>query len=211
MDSSLVFPREPFRDTVYLKSVVKDPNIEVGEFSMYNDWVNHPADFEKNCVLYHYPVNPEKLIIGKFCSIACGARFMFTSGNHASASLSNYPFPIFFREWGLEGKDICSAWDNKGDIVIGNDVWIGYEAIIMQGVKIGDGAVIGARSVVTRDVEPFSIVAGSPARKIRYRFGEETISRLLKLEWWNWPEESIRKHIDDLREGRLDALELETD
>ena len=117
-----------------------------------------PRDFEKYNVLYHYPVNGVRLVIGRFCSIACGAKFMFTSGNHSMQSLANYTFPIFFDEWGLDVKDICDAWDNKGDTVIGNDVWIGYEAVIMLGVKIGDGAVIGTRALVTKDVPPYTIV-----------------------------------------------------
>ncbi len=119
---------------------------------MYNDFVREPKDFERNNVLYHYPINNDKLIIGKFCSIACGAKFIFNSANHTLSSLSTYPFPIFFEEWDLSVKDITRAWDNKGDIVIGNDVWIGYEAVILAGVTIGDGAVIGTRAVVTKDV-----------------------------------------------------------
>ena len=147
-----IYPRTSDKQTVYLKNVVNNPNIEVGDYTMYNDFVQDPIDFEKNNVLYHYPVNQDKLKIGKFCSIACGAKFLFTSANHTMKSLSTYPFPIFFEEWQLDGKDICDAWDNKGDIVIGNDVWIGYEAVILSGVTIGDGAVIGSRAVVTKDV-----------------------------------------------------------
>lgn len=131
---------------------------------MYNDFVHDPIDFEKNNVLYHYPVNKDKLKIGKFCSIACGAKFLFTSANHAMKSLSTYPFPVFFEEWGLDAKNICDAWDNKGDIVIGNDVWIGYEAVILSGVTIGDGAIIGARAVVTKDVPSYTVVGGVPAK-----------------------------------------------
>ena len=126
-----IYPRTGDKETVYLKDVISNPNILVGEFSMYNDFVNDPCDFEKNNVLYHYPVNHDKLVIGKFCSIACGAKFIFNSANHTLSSLSTYPFPIFFEEWGLNVKDVATAWDNKGDIVIGNDVWIGYEAVIM--------------------------------------------------------------------------------
>lgn len=137
---SRVYPRPHDGQTVYLKDVITGPNIEVGEYTIYNDFVRDPRDFEKNNVLYHYPINGDRLVIGRFCSIACGAKFMFTSGNHSMQSLANYTFPIFFDEWGLDAKDICDAWDNKGDTVIGNDVWIGYEAVIMPGVKIGDGA-----------------------------------------------------------------------
>ena len=173
---------------------------------MYNDFVKEPKDFEKNNVLYQYPINQDKLIIGKFCSIACGAKFIFNSANHTLSSLSTYPFPIFFEEWGLDVKDITKAWDNKGDIVVGNDVWIGYEAVILAGVTIGDGAIIGARAVVTKDVPPYTIVGGVPAKPIRKRFNEETIDILLKLKWWDWSKEKIAKNIAAIQSGNLGYL-----
>lgn len=135
-----ICPRSHDKEIVYLQSVVTDPSIEIGDYTIYNDYVHDPRDFVKNNVLYHYPVNDDRLKIGKFCSIACGAKFLFTSGNHTMRSLSTYTFPIFFEEWGLDAQHIRDAWDNKGDIVIGNDVWIGYEAVILSGVTIGDGA-----------------------------------------------------------------------
>ena len=140
-----VYPRSGDTQTVYLKSVVTNPNIIVGDYTIYNDFVRDPRGFQENNVLYHYPVNRDRLVIGRFCSIACGAKFLFTSANHAMKSLSTYPFPIFFEEWGLNSADVASAWDNRGDIVIGSDVWIGYEAAVLSGVTIGDGAIIGAR------------------------------------------------------------------
>lgn len=148
--NSKTYPRTNDRQTVYLNTVIGNPMIEVGDYTIYNDFVNDPTQFEKNNVLYHYPVNGDRLVIGKFCSIACGAKFLFNSANHTLGSLANYTFPLFFEEWGLDRKDVAAAWDNKGDIVIGNDVWIGYEAVVMAGVRIGDGAVIAARAVVTR-------------------------------------------------------------
>ena len=202
-----IYPRPHDKQIVYLKDVVTGTNIEVGDYTIYNDFVNDPRDFEKNNVLYHYPVNGDRLVIGKFCSIACGARFMFTSGNHSMRSLSNYTFPIFFDEWELDAKNIRDAWDNKGDIVIGNDVWIGYEAVIMSGVRIGDGAVIGTRAVVTKDVPPYTIVGGLPAKPIRRRYDEETAARMEKLRWWDWPEAQVRRAIPLLQAGDLDALE----
>ncbi len=207
MNTEQVYPRSGDKQTVYLKNVITDPGIIVGEYSMYNDFVNDPGDFQKNNVLYHYPINNDRLIIGKYCSIACGARFIFTSANHCMKSLSTYPFPIFFEEWSLEGSRITDAWDNKGDIVIGNDVWIGYEAVIMQGVRIGDGAVIGARAVVTKDVSPYSIVGGVPAKKIKDRFDEKTVARLLEIKWWDWPDERVRQNIGSIMNGRLDELQ----
>lgn len=201
-----IYPRMGDKETVYLKSVVTDPNITVGDFTMYNDFVNDPREFEKNNVLYHYPINHDKLKIGKFCSIACGAKFLFNSANHTVKSLSTYPFPIFFEEWGLDVKDITSAWDNKGDIVIGNDVWIGYEAVIMSGVTIGDGAIIGTRAVVTKDVPPYTIVGGVPAKRIRKRFPEKTISELLKLKWWDWTFKKISQNMEFIKNGDLKYL-----
>lgn len=206
MNPEKIYPRANDLETVYLKSVVTDPSIIVGDFTMYNDFVNDPRQFEKNNVLYHYPINHDRLVIGKFCSIACGAKFLFTSAHHTQGSLSTYPFPIFFGEWDLSVQNITAAWDNKGDIVIGNDVWIGYEAVIMAGVTIGDGAIIGARAVVTKDVPPYTIVGGVPARAIRPRFSSDVISILQKIQWWNWPEETIQKHIPDLQAGRVHCL-----
>lgn len=211
MNSSKVYPRTGDVQTVYLKSVVTRPAIEVGEFTIYNDFVNDPRDFEKNNVLYHYPINHDRLIIGRFCSIACGAKFIFNCANHSLRSLSTYTFPLFFEEWDLPKSDVATAWDNKGDIVIGNDVWIGYDAVIMAGVTIGDGAIVGARAVVTRDVEPYSIVGGVPAREIRKRFAPDVISRLLELQWWDWPVDKIRRSIHDIQSGNLVCVEESPD
>lgn len=190
-----IYPREGDTQTVYLNAVVADPSIEVGDYTIYNDFVNDPSQFERNNVLYHYPVNHERLRIGKFCSIACGAKFLFNCANHSLRSLSTYTFPLFYDEWELDKADVASAWDNKGDIVIGNDVWIGFEAVIMAGVHIGNGAIIGARAVVTKDVAPYTIVGGVPARAIRKRFDDVTISRLESLRWWDWSKERIRREL----------------
>ena len=201
-----IYPRSKDKDTVYLKNVIQNPNITVGDYTIYNDFVRDPREFEKNNVLYHYPINNDRLIIGKFCSIACGAKFLFNSANHTLSSLSTYPFPIFFEEWDLEIKDITKAWDNKGDIVIGNDVWIGYEAVILAGVTIGDGAVIGTRAVVTKDVPPYTIVGGIPAKPIKKRFPQETIDALLKIKWWGWDKKHIAQQISHLQSGNISAL-----
>lgn len=206
-ESKKVYPRTGDNQIVYLKSVITDPNIEVGEYTIYNDFVNDPRDFQKNNVLYHYPVNNDKLVIGKFCSIACGTKFLFTSANHTMKSLSTYSFPIFFEEWNLDRTKVTDAWDNKGDIIIGNDVWIGYEAVILSGVTIGDGAIIGARAVVTKDVPPYTIVGGVSAKPIRKRFDEDVIARMMDMQWWNWSEEKIRNNIDSIQSGRLDELD----
>ncbi|MCR1919976.1 CatB-related O-acetyltransferase [Frisingicoccus caecimuris] len=201
-----IYPRTGDKETIYLKHVITNPNITVGDFTMYNDFVNDPTLFEKNNVLYHYPINDDKLQIGKFCSIACGSKFLFNSANHTLSSLSTYPFPLFFEEWELEKKDVTKAWDNKGDIIIGNDVWIGYEAVVLAGVTIGDGAIVGTRAVVTKDVPPYTIVGGVPAKPIKKRFSEETISALLEIQWWNWSEKRIARNIGAIQSGNIEQL-----
>ena len=201
-----IYPRTGDQQTVYLNAVIKDPQIEVGDYTIYNDFIADPLLFEKNNVLYHYPIHREKLIIGKFCSIACGTKFLFNCANHTLKSLSTYTFPLFYEEWELEKSNITTAWDNKGDIVIGNDVWIGYEAVIMAGVHIGDGAIIAARAVVTKDVPPYTIVGGTPAKEIRKRFDTEVIQQLLKLKWWDWSTNKIRQCLPYIAEGKLDEL-----
>ena len=201
-----IYPRTGDKQTIYLKNVITNKNIQVGDYTMYNDFVNEPTFFEKNSVLYHYEINHDKLIIGKFCSIACGACFILNSANHTLKSLSTYPFPLFFEEWELDRKNVTRSWDNKGDIVIGNDVWIGYEAIILSGVTIGDGAIIASRAVVTEDVLPYTIVGGVPAKAIRKRFSEQTISHLLKIKWWDWTKERITQNIDAIQSGDITLL-----
>ena len=201
-----IYPRTGDTQAVYLNAVVKDPSIIVGDYTIYNDFVSDPLLFEQNNVLYHYPINHERLIIGKFCSIACGVKFLFNSANHTLKSLSSYTFPLFYEEWGLEKSNVATAWDNKGDIVIGNDVWIGYEAVIMAGVHIGNGAIIAARAVVTKDVPAYTIVGGVPARPIKKRFDEETIRKLETLSWWDWSAENIRRCLLQLICGDVDGL-----
>lgn len=204
----IIYPRTGDKQTVYLKNVITNPNITVGNYTMYNDFVNDSRLFEKNNVLYQYPINNDKLKIGKFCSIACGARFLFNSANHALDSLSTYPFPIFSEEWDLDINNVVDAWDNKGDIVIGNDVWIGYEAVVMAGVTIGDGAIIGARALVTKDVPPYTIVGGVPAKTIRKRFSKSTIETLLNLKWWDWPRTQILENIAAIKSGNIEQLRV---
>ena len=207
-DKNKIYPRSNDRQIVYLKNVIESPNITVGDYTIYNDFYSDPRLFEKNNVLYHYPINGDRLIIGKFCSIACGAKFMFTSGNHSMSSLATYTFPVFFEEWNLDVKNITSAWDNKGDIVIGNDVWIGFEAVIMSGVHIGDGAIIGTHAVVTKDVPPYTIVGGVPAREIRKRYDAETVSKLERLRWWDMPDDEIKRLLPQLMRGDIAGIDV---
>lgn len=201
-----IYPRTGDKQTVYLNAVIKDPQIEVGDYTIYNDFAADPLLFEKNNVLYHYPIHQEKLIIGKFCSIARGTKFLFNCANHTLKSLSTYTFPLFYEEWELEKANITTAWDNKGDIVIGNDVWIDYEVVIMAGVHIGDGAIIAARAVVTKDVPPYTIVSGTPAKEIRKRFDAEVIQQLLMLKWWDWSADNIRQCLPYIMEGKINEL-----
>lgn len=201
-----IYPRTGDTQTVYLNAVVKDPSIKVGDYTIYNDFVSDPLLFERNNVLYHYPINHERLIIGKFCSIACGVKFLFNCANHTLKSLSTYTFPLFYEDWDLEKSGVVTAWDNKGDIVIGNDVWIGYEAVIMAGVHIGNGAIIATRAVVTKDVPPYTIVGGVPARPIRKRFDEEVIQKLETLKWWDWSAEKIQRYLHYIGKGDINGL-----
>lgn len=201
-----IYPRNGDTQTVYLNAVVKDPSIEVGDYTIYNDFISDPRQFEQNNVLYHYPINHERLIIGKFCSIACGVKFLFNCANHTLKSLSTYTFSLFYEDWELEKSNVASAWDNKGDIVIGNDVWIGLEAVILAGVKIGDGAIIGTRAVVTKDVPPYSIVGGIPAKVIRKRYSPDIIEQLLSLRWWDWTKDRIKRNLPFIMAGNIENM-----
>ena len=206
MNPNLIYPRAGDRETVYLKNVVNDPSIIVGDYTMYNDFAHDPREFAANNVLYHYYVNRDRLIIGKYCSIACGAKFLFNSANHSLRSLSTYPFPIFYDEWGLDVQRVTDAWDNEGDIVVGNDVWLGRECVVMPGVKIGDGAIVAAYSVVTRDVAPYTVAGGNPARFIKNRFDEELTGLLLRLKWWDLPPEELVAWLPILCDENLENL-----
>lgn len=188
---------------VFLSNVVKNPRIEVGRFTYYDD-PDDPEGFERN-VLYHFDFIGDRLKIGAFCQIAAGATFIMNGGNHAQTGLSTYPFFAFGGDWAgrFAGE---TDFPMKGDTVIGNDVWIGTKAVILPGVTIGDGAIVGAHSVVTRDVPPYTIVAGNPATAIRTRFDDATIAALLELSWWAWPIERITQAIPALGTGDVAAL-----
>lgn len=186
------FPLEHYDRLCFLKNVISNPNIEVGDFTYYDDFED-VANFEKN-VKYHFDFIGDKLIIGKFCQIASGVTFIMNGANHLQDSISTYPFAIFGADWknAMEGK----SYPSKGDTRIGNDVWIGFDATIMPGISIGDGAIIGSKSVVTKDVPPYTIVGGNPTKEIRKRFSEAQIEELLQLKWWDWPLEKITEQLD---------------
>lgn len=171
--------------TVFLKNVIKASNISVGDYTYY-DSADHPEDFEKTNILYNWPEFGDKLIIGKFCQFGSSVKFIMGPANHRISSISTYPFNVFGGTWSENTPPHLSQLPFKGDTVVGNDVWIGRESVIMPGVKIGDGAIIAAHSVVTKDIEPYSIVGGNPSKLIRKRFDDELISLLLKTQWWNF-------------------------
>jgi virginiamycin A acetyltransferase len=196
-------PMAGFPQVCFIRNTVRNPNIVVGDYTYYDDPENS-EEFERN-VLYHYPFLGDKLIIGKFCAIARGARFIMNGANHKLSGLSTYPFSIFGNGW-ERVMPKPEELPYKGDMVIGNDVWIGYDALLMPGVKIGDGAVIAARAVVTRDVSPYTIVGGNPARTIAERFPQETVKALLEIAWWNWDIETITRHLEVIVGGDVEAL-----
>lgn len=196
------FPLEGYNRLCFLKNIIKNPQIQVGDYTYYDDFED-VSNFEKN-VKYLFDFVGDRLIIGKFCMIASDVTFIMNGANHLSKSLSSYPFAIFGHGWenAMDGKN----YPHKGDTVIGNDVWIGYGATIMPGVKIGDGAIIASKSVVTKDVEPYTIVGGNPAQIIKKRFSEEKIRQLLALKWWDWPIKRITENVQDLTGDQLENL-----
>lgn len=204
-DPNTAFPTE-YKTSCFLKNIITAPNILVGDYTYYDD----PADstaFERNNVLFNWPEFGDKLIIGKFCSIASGAQFIMGSGNHRISSVSTYPFNVFGGAWAENTPPHLSQLPFKGDTVIGNDVWIGRESVIMPGVKIGDGAIVAAYSVVAKDVMPYTVVGGNPIRFIRKRFGEELISLLLTLRWWDFEPEKLTEFLPILCDSDLTAVE----
>lgn len=190
----------------FLKPLVTAENIEIGDFTYYDD-PDGPDLFQQKCVLHHYPFIGDRLIIGKFCAIAEGARFIMNGANHAMSGFSTYPFNIFGHGW-EEGFDVAT-WQReiRGDTVLENDVWIGMEAVIMPGVTIGNGAIVGAKAVVTHDVPPYAIVAGNPAKVVKTRFDKRTTARLLSVAWWDWPVDKIGRNLNAIRGADIQALE----
>ena len=196
-------PIESFPQVGFLKNFISRKNIFVGDYTYYDDPMG-PERFEDN-VLYHFDFIGDKLIIGKFCAIARDVQFIMNGANHPMDGLSTYPFYIFGNGW---EKSIPRADDQniKGNTVVENDVWIGYHATIMPGVTIGHGAIVASKAVITKDVPPYSVVGGNPAKVIRMRFDENTIERLIDIAWWNWPVERITKHLKSIVDGDLPGL-----
>lgn len=204
-DPTTLYPIKDYDKLVFLKNLVKAQNIIVGDYTYFDDRRSGPEKFEEYNVLYNYEFSKVKLVIGKFCAIAAETRFIMT-GDHKLDGITTYPFPIFQQGW--EKAFNVTDLPVKGDILVGNDVWFGYGSMIKNGVKIGDGAIIGAGAVVVKDVPPYAIVAGNPAKVVKMRFDEKTIARLLKIAWWDWDIEKINKHLTLLCSMDIDRLEV---
>lgn len=202
-DKNQLFPLVGYDRLCFLKNLVKNPQIIIGDYTYYDDFED-VHNFEKN-VKYLFDFVGDQLIIGKFCMIASGVTFIMNGANHLSRSISSYPFAVFGNGWeqAMEGK----AYPIKGDTIVGNDVWIGYGATIMPGVKIGDGAIIASNSTVTKDVHPYTVVGGNPAKEISKRFSDEKIKKLQSIQWWDWPIEKITKNVQALTGEDIDELD----
>ncbi|MBZ5488376.1 Vat family streptogramin A O-acetyltransferase [Halomonas aquamarina] len=196
-------PMKGFPQVGYLKNYIESKNIIVGDYTYYDD-PEGPERFERN-VLYHFPFIGDKLVIGKFCAIAKDVTFIMNGANHKTSGFSTYPFQIFGQGW----EKVMPEADElpyKGDTEVGNDVWIGFEATLMPGVKVGHGAIIASKSVVVADVPAYSVVGGNPARVIKYRFDESTIHELLEIAWWEWSADKITAHLEAIVGCDLAAL-----
>ena len=204
-DPNTRYPIPGDRHTVFLKTVVSAPHIEVGDFTYYHD-PEDPEAFERKCVLYHFEPLGDRLIIGRFCALGTGVRFLMNGANHPIDIISGYPFDEFGGAW-ADGFDTASLLSlAKGDLVIGNDVWIGNGATLLPGVTVGNGAVIAANSVVTRDVPAYAVAGGNPARVIRHRFDPGTVQTLETIAWWDWPVDKVTRNLDAIRGGDVTAL-----
>ncbi|MFL0498064.1 Vat family streptogramin A O-acetyltransferase [Priestia megaterium] len=187
----------------FIKNTITRPNIIVGDYSYYD--ARRRESFEDQ-VLYHYEFFGDRLVIGKFCALAPGVKFIMNGANHRMDGFSDYPFNIFGNGWEKHTPTLDQL-PFKGDTIIGNDVWIGMDTIIMPGINIGDGSIVAAKSVITKDVEPYTIVGGNPAQKIKKRFPEQIINKLLEIKWWNLTIDIISDHIDVIVNGNIEKLE----
>jgi virginiamycin A acetyltransferase len=196
-------PMKGFPQVSFIKNTVTNPNIVIGDYTYYDD-PDGSEDFERN-VLYHFPFIGDRLVIGKFCALARGVRFVMNGANHKMSGFSTYPFQIFGNGW-ERVMPKPGELPYKGDTVVGHDVWIGYEALVMPGVTIGHGAIVAARSVVTRDVAPYEIVGGNPAAKVKRRFEPEVVDELLRIAWWDWPIDKVTSNLEAIVSADIEAL-----
>ncbi|WP_018503139.1 CatB-related O-acetyltransferase [Parafrankia discariae] len=202
-DPTVLHPVPGQPRVVLLKPLCVSPLIEVGEFSYYDD-PDDPTAFETRNVLYHY--GPEKLVIGRFCALGAGVRFIMNGANHRLDGPSTFPFPIMGGSW-AEHFDLITGLPGRGDTVVGSDVWFGYRATVLPGVRIGHGAIIGSGSVVVDDVPDYGVVGGNPARLLRLRHSAADVARLLALAWWDWPLGHLARHVRTVMAGSVDDLE----
>lgn len=203
-DPNCIYPLQDYNKLIFLKNVIKASNIVIGDYTYFDDSQNQPENFEQQNVLYNYDFSKVKLIIGKFCAIAAETRFLL-GGNHKLDAISTYPFPVFP---GWEKTYDIFDLPAKGDIIVGNDVWFGYNSLIRGGVTIGHGAIIAAGAVVVKDVPAYAVAAGNPAKVVKSRFDKVTVERLLQIAWWDWHIEKITKNLSTI--CNLDVDQLET-
>jgi virginiamycin A acetyltransferase len=196
-------PMVGFSQVCFIKNTVKNPNIVVGDYTYYDD-PEDSENFERN-VLYHFPFIGDRLLIGRFCAIAKGVKFIMNGANHKLSGFSTYPFQIFGGGW-EKVMPRQGELPYKGDTVVGNDVWLGYDALIMPGVTIGDGAIVASRSVVVTNVPPFAIVGGNPAVVVKQRFSPAVIEELLAISWWNWPIDKVSRNLAAIVAADLEVL-----
>jgi len=203
------YPLETTDRVVFLKEVVAGDNISVGDYSYYDD-PEAPEAFQEKNILYHFDFVGDRLEIGKFCALASGTTFIMNGANHRLDGPSTFPFPIFGGAW-TEHAGLLAELPSKGDTTVGHDVWFGYQSTILPGVTIGHSSIIASKAVVTKDVPPFAIVAGNPARIVSMRFDEDIVARLLAVAWWHWPIEKVTAHIPAIMAGDVEALEKAAD
>jgi virginiamycin A acetyltransferase len=203
-DPNEPYPVEGQPRVVFLKPLITAPNIEVGDYTYYDD-PDDPAGFERNNVLYGY--GPERLVIGRYCAIATGVRFLMPGGNHPMLGPSTFPFGIFGGEWRDRTLDLVMGGESRGDTVVGNDVWLGYQVLVMGGVTIGDGAIVASGSLVAADIPPYAIAAGNPARVVKRRYEDADVGRLLRAAWWDWPVDAVTEHARTIMSGTPEELE----
>lgn len=196
-----IFPNKNIPSVCFVKNIIDNPNISIGDYTYYSD-DEDIYNFKKN-ITHHYDFIGDKLIIGKFCAIAKGVQFIMNGANHCMCSVSTYPFYIMGWE---KTPSVLEDMPLKGDTVIGNDVWIGQNAVIMPGVYIGDGAIIGANSVVAKDIPAYAVAAGNPCRVKKMRFSDEIIDILLEIKWWDWSADEIFENLDILSGSDLSKL-----
>jgi virginiamycin A acetyltransferase len=202
-DPGVLHPMPDQPRVALLKPLVTSPLIEVGEYTYYDDPDDATA-FETRNVLYHY--GPEKLVIGKFCALAEGVRFIMNGANHRMDGPSTFPFPIMGAPW-TDHFDLITGLPGRGDTVVGHDVWLGYQVLVMSGVRVGNGAIVASGSVVVDDVPDYAIVGGNPARVIRHRYPDDDIARLNRVAWWDWPLDHLTQHVRTIMSGSIDDLE----